>query len=216
MQKKAETSAPVSRRLALRGGGGFANKPLWYFLCSAPNHTAASQPTGYHMTPPFCPFGPSGPLGPQASVTPAQTAYPRCYQVAKHYPVVNSAPRAKPDSDMQTHGVYLCTQVLNNRCCLLCPAGGTDYKYCEYCECCEYCVLFGAPMSSYHHCGLSLPRAKPDCDKQTIGVLHDLPRRSPSGRRRAPPSCPFGLSGPPGPQASVTPTQHAYPRCHQN
>ena len=37
--------------------------------------------------------------------------------------------------------------------------------------------------------GIFSPRAKPHCDRQTLGVSHDLPRRSPSGRRRAPPFC---------------------------
>ncbi len=109
-------------------------------------------------------------------------------------------------------------------------------------------------------------RAIPHCGKQTHGVYRGLPRRSPSGRRRAhqlvrqvrhkrhaaatripplPSSClayPCGISSPAPYQtaackptgytmahpssfyksyksyksyASATPTQHAYPRCHQ-
>ena len=53
-------------------------------------------------------------------------------------------------------------------------------------------------------------RVKPNCGVQTHGVSHDLPRRSPSGRRRAPPHHNLiSLM-----QASRR-AQQAYPRSHQ-
>ena len=39
------------------------------------------------------------------------------------------------------------------------------------------------------------PRANPNSAPQTHGVYRGLPRRSPSGRRRAPPSCQTGQTG---------------------
>ena len=73
-------------------------------------------------------------------------------------------------------------------------------------------VAVGAPMSNNHPCGTSSPRAKPHCGRQTLRVSHDLPRRSPSGRRRAPPSSFYRSYKSYKSYASITPTQHAHRR----
>ena len=49
-------------------------------------------------------------------------------------------------------------------------------------------VAVGAPMSNNHPNGNSSPEPNQTAAQQTHGVSHDLPRRSPSGRRRAHPS----------------------------
>ena len=63
--------------------------------------------------------------------------------------------------------------------------------------------------------GTSSPELFQTAALQTHGVSHDLPRRSPSGRRRAPPSSLHRSYKSYKSYASVTPTQHAYRRCHQ-
>ena len=56
-------------------------------------------------------------------------------------------------------------------------------------------VAVGAPMSNNHPNGKSSPEPFHTAAQQTLGVYRGLPRRSPSGRRRAHPSCLTGLTG---------------------
>ena len=56
-------------------------------------------------------------------------------------------------------------------------------------------VAVGAPMSNNHPNGNSSPEPNHTAAQQTHGVSHGLPRRSPSGRRRAHPSCQTGQTG---------------------
>ena len=56
-------------------------------------------------------------------------------------------------------------------------------------------VAVGAPMSNNHPNGKSTPEPFHTAAPQTLGVSLGLPRRSPSGRRRAHPSCQTGLTG---------------------
>ena len=69
----------------------------WGAVCAAlpsgnfapePKNTAAGKPTGYYMTPPSSSYKSYRSYKSYASVTPPQTAYPRCHQVAKPYPAV--------------------------------------------------------------------------------------------------------------------------------
>ena len=66
---------------------------------------------------------------------PRNTHTPAAIKQAKHTPVATLAPEPYPQV------VIFCTQILHNRCGLLCPAGGADYEYYEYCEYCEYWVF---------------------------------------------------------------------------
>ena len=70
---------------------------IWGAVCAAlpngnsapePKQTAASNPSGYTVTHPYPSHKSHKSHKSHASVTPPQTAYPRCYQVATHYPAV--------------------------------------------------------------------------------------------------------------------------------
>jgi len=56
-------------------------------------------------------------------------------------------------------------------------------------------VAVGAPMSNNHPNGNSSPEPNHTAAQQTHGVSHGLPRRSPSGRRRAHPFDQTGQTG---------------------
>ena len=56
-------------------------------------------------------------------------------------------------------------------------------------------VAVGAPMSNNHPNGNSSPEPNHTAAQQTRWVSHDLPRRSPSGRRRAHQNCQTGQTG---------------------
>ncbi len=73
-------------------------------------------------------------------------------------------------------------------------------------------VAVGAPMSNNHPCGNSSPAPYHTAASKPSGYKHDLPRRSPSGRRRAPPSSSYKSYKS---YVSVTPPQTAYRRCYQ-
>ena len=71
-----------------------------------------------------------------------------------------------------------------------------------------------AAVITAYPCGTSSPEPFQTAAPQTPGVSHDLPRRSPSGRRRAPPSSLHRSYKSYKSYASATPTHPAYHRCH--
>ena len=119
--------------------------------------------------------------------------------------------RAIPDCGKQTLGVYLCTQVLNNRCGLLCPAGGADYEnyenYENYEICCWCAVCIALPCGNSARCITQRSFFRPSQET--------LRKSKPTGYHMTPLSCPYCPSGPLGPSASVTPPRPALPRQYQ-
>ena len=99
--------------------------------------------------------------------------------------------------------VILGTQILNNRSGLLYPAGGAyeNYENYENYESYESCC-WGADGNN-HPCGTSSLEPNHTAAKQTHGVYRDAPILSDKSDRSD------------RSDLSVTPTQHAYPRCHQ-
>ena len=57
-----------------------------------PNQTATGKPSGYIVTHPYPSHNSHNSHNSHASVTPPQTAYPRCYQVALHTPTATLRP----------------------------------------------------------------------------------------------------------------------------
>ena len=57
-------------------------------LCPSQTRLRQSKPTGYNETPPSSSYKSYRSYKSYASVTPPQTAHPRCHQVAKPYPAV--------------------------------------------------------------------------------------------------------------------------------
>ena len=92
-----------------------------------------------------------------ACITPRYIFRPHTTVAIKQaYPGGISSPAPNQTAAQQTHGVYLCTQVLNNRCGLLCPAGGADYEnyenYENYEICCWCAVCIALPCGNSARC----------------------------------------------------------------
>ena len=71
-----------------------------------------------------------------------RTAKKQTLGVCRDLPRRSPSGRRRAHQSCQTGQVYLCTQILNNRSGLLCPAGGADCEYWEYCEYCGF--IWGA------------------------------------------------------------------------
>ena len=133
----------------------------------APNHTTPRKPTGYNMTPPYPSHNSHNSHNSHTSVTPAQTAYHRCYQVALHTPTATLAPEpnqtaaGKPTGYHMTHPThrYPLLTTVNHRFASVTPTQ-TAYRRChqaariplrQLCRCFPLRQLFA--------------RAKPDCSR---------------------------------------------------
>ena len=170
------------------------------------------KPTGYHMTPPSSLHRSYKSYKSYASVTPTHPAYRRCHQKSPAYPCGKStpgyAPRIPPlpsnrqayptgtfapepnqTAALQTHGVshgapITLPKIPKKSPKFPCKRPPTQHAY-RRCH----------QKSLAYLNGTSSPEPFQTAAPQTHGVSHDLPRRSPSGRRRAHPSCQTGQTG---------------------
>ena len=173
-----------------------------------PNQTVACKPSGYHMAPPSSFYKSYKSYKSYASATPPQHAYRRCHQVALHYPAVN-LPVALPLRHIITRAIPL--RLIFARAI---PDSGTANpggitwrtnnppKNSQKIP--KIPMQAPRPRTPHTAVAITLPgiphrhicaRAIPDSGTATHGVSLGLPRRSPSGRIRAHPSCQTGQTG---------------------
>ena len=127
---------------------------------------------------------------------------------AKHYPTVNLCPSHTPPRPANPRGIQWRTHIpLKNSQRF--PKIPKDSHTAPHPRSPHTAV---AIKKARHTPTVNLPRVIPHGGWQTLGVSHGLPRRSPSGRRRAPPSSFYRSYKSYKSYASVTPTQHAYRR----
>ena len=122
------------------------------------------------------------------SVTPPQHAYRRNHQTSLAYPNGTSSPEPNQTAPTQTHGVYR----------------GAPYPSHKSHSSHKSHASATPPQHAHHRChkkarhtpAVNLPpsQTKLRCCNPP-GLSHGLPRRSPSGRRRAHPSCQTGQTG---------------------
>ena len=163
------------------------NYPICY-SSPEPFQTAAPQTHGVYRDAPILSDGSDKSDKSDLSVTPPQQAYPRSHQASPAYPIGNSSPEPFQTAAPQTLGVYRDAPHLVRR-----------VRQVRQVRLKRHATATSIPPQPSSKPGIPhrqlFARAKPNSGKQTLGVSHDLPRRSPSGRRRAPLSCQTSRTG---------------------